>query len=89
MSTPSPRPAPGIVTWVVGGILLTVLTAAVVGPRPAGYMLTLVVLGVFVARATLPPSLVHPFVIRSRWLDLTVMGVASVSLAVLTSVAPF
>ena len=89
VSDAGPRPAPGMVTWVLGGLLLTVAGAGLVGPRAAGYMLTLTLAGVCLARATLPPSLVQPFVIRSRWIDITVMGTVALSLAVMTTIAPF
>lgn len=89
MSDQPTRVSSGAVTWVLGGLLLTVATAAYVGPRAAGYMLTLTMICLGTARAVLPAQAIQPFVIRSRWFDVvTMVGVGAV-LAVLTMIAPF
>ena len=74
---------------VVGGMLLAGLVALLVGPEPAAYLIAALVAGLAGARAMLPPARVQPFVIRDRWLDVTLMGSMAVALIVLAVIAPF
>ena len=69
-------------------LLAVALVAGVGGPRAAGYLLAAVLACAGLARAFLPISVVGPFAVRSRAVDVCVCVVLALALAGVTFLAP-
>ena len=76
----------------VAGVAAAVVTAGLLAllgsPRAAGYVLAATLGVLAVARAALPLSVVGPFAVRSKAVDVVVTGVLAAALAGVTYAFP-
>jgi cation transport ATPase len=73
---------------VLGGVAVALLTTAVVGFRPGGYVLAGTLALAAVLRLVLPVHRVGALAVRSRAVDLAVLVALAVGTAVLVGVVP-